>query len=98
MPEKPPRPQPQRTCVACRSTVDKRGLLRVVRTPDGAVVVDLTGKRAGRGAYLCDKAECWRNAIKKGRLDAALKVTLSADDKLHLTEFASTIEPGMVPA
>lgn len=94
MPDRPLRPQPQRTCVACRSTGDKRGLLRVVRTPDGAVAVDPTGKRAGRGAYLCNKAECWRNAIKKGRLDAALKVTLSPDDKLRLTEFATTIEVG----
>jgi predicted RNA-binding protein YlxR (DUF448 family) len=70
----------------------------VVRTPDGAVEVDTTGKRAGRGAYLCNRAECWQMALKKGRLDAALRVTLKPDDKLRLTEFATTVEPGKVPA
>jgi predicted RNA-binding protein YlxR (DUF448 family) len=93
VPDRPPRPQPQRTCVACRSTGDKRGLLRVVRTPDGSVEVDQTGKRAGRGAYLCSKPECWREAIKKGRLDAALKVSLSPDAKLRLVEFATNVKP-----
>jgi len=70
----------------------------VVRTPDGTVEVDTTGKRAGRGAYLCNRAECWQMALKKGRLDAALRVTLKPDDKLRLTEFATTVESGKVPA
>ena len=88
MPDRPQRPQPQRTCVACRSTSDKRTLLRVVRGPDGSVSVDPTGKRAGRGAYLCNRLECWQAALKKGRLDSALRVTLAPDDKLALTQYA----------
>jgi predicted RNA-binding protein YlxR (DUF448 family) len=87
--DRPQRPQPQRTCVACRSTSGKRELLRVVRTPAGRVEVDPTGKRAGRGAYLCNRLECWQTALKKGRLDAALRVTLAPDDKLALTQFAA---------
>ena len=49
-----PRHIPQRTCVACRQTGAKRQLVRVVRAPDGSVTIDPTGKRSGRGAYLCD--------------------------------------------
>jgi predicted RNA-binding protein YlxR (DUF448 family) len=89
LPDRPLRPQPQRTCVACRSTSGKRELLRVVRTPEGGVVADPTGKRAGRGAYLCNRLECWQIALKKGRLDSALRVTLSPDDKLALTQYAA---------
>jgi hypothetical protein len=82
---------PQRTCIACRSTSDKRGFVRVVRLPAGMVEIDLTGKKAGRGAYLCPSYDCWEQALKKGRVDAALKVKLTPDDRLRLTEFASTL-------
>ena len=87
-----PRKTPQRTCVACRTTGDKRGLVRVVRTPDG-IAVDASGRRPGRGAYLCQRPECWREALKKNRLDAALKTRLSQDEKLRLSEFAAGLAP-----
>jgi predicted RNA-binding protein YlxR (DUF448 family) len=90
------RPPPQRSCVACRSTSAKRELVRVVRTPAGSVEVDLTGKKAGRGAYLCPQPECWQAAFKKGRLDSALKTKITADDKLSLAAFAAGLAP--VPA
>jgi predicted RNA-binding protein YlxR (DUF448 family) len=86
-----PRRVPQRTCVACRSTSGKRDFVRIVRTPSGAVEVDETGKKAGRGAYLCASPACWAEALKKGRLDSALRVKLSADDRLRLTQYATTI-------
>ena len=82
------RKTPQRTCIACRATGDKRALVRLVRTPEG-VEVDPNGRRPGRGAYLCQRPECWREALKKNRLDAALKTRLSQDDKLRLTEFVA---------
>jgi len=72
---------PQRTCVSCRETGAKRGLIRVVRTPEGAVEVDETGKKAGRGAYLCRRWECWQEAIKRERLARALRVKLWEADK-----------------
>ena len=84
----PSKPAPQRTCVACRSASGKRELIRIVRRAEGGVEVDLTGKKAGRGAYLCPRAECWQTAIKKGRLESALRVQLRPDDKLALTQFA----------
>ena len=98
MPQARERRLPQRTCIACRSTSDKRGFVRIVRpaagqagTPAGSVEIDLTGKKAGRGAYLCPSAECWEQALKKGRIEAALKVKLTADDRLRMTEFAATL-------
>lgn len=75
-----PRKVPTRTCVACRVSDDKRGLVRIVRTPDGHVVVDPSGKANGRGAYLCATRECFLVARQRRRLDSALKVTLKDDD------------------
>jgi hypothetical protein len=51
--------------------------------------VDASGRRPGRGAYVCQRPECWREALKKNRLDAALKTRLSQDEKLRLSEFAA---------
>jgi predicted RNA-binding protein YlxR (DUF448 family) len=53
--------------------------------------MDLTGKKPGRGAYLHPTYECWEQALKKGRLEAALKVKLTPDDRLKLTEFATSL-------
>jgi len=72
--------QPQRTCIACREVKSKRELIRIVRTPDGAVVLDTSGKANGRGAYVCRQASCYEPALKKGRLAQALKVTLSPEE------------------
>lgn len=80
---------PQRTCIACRSTSAKREFVRLVRTPEGHVEVDPTGKKAGRGAYLCSRASCWEIALKKDRLSAALKIKLSAGDAATLRTFAA---------
>lgn len=76
-----PRHIPQRTCVSCGSTTAKRELVRLVRTADGAVELDPTGKRPGRGAYLCHNPECWERAVKKSRLENALRTKLTADSR-----------------
>ena len=88
-----PRHIPQRTCVACRRTTAKRELVRLRRTPEGGVEVDPTGKRSGRGAYLCPALDCWRLAIQKGRLDRALKISVSARDKEALLQYAQSLAP-----
>ena len=68
-----PRKIPQRMCVGCREKRDKKDLLRVVRTPEGQLVLDATGKRSGRGAYVCRDAQC----LKKARaLDRMLEVSI----------------------
>src|SRR5436190_17132085 len=59
-----PRHIPQRTCIVTRQTGDKRGLIRIVRTPEGHVEVDPTGKKNGRGAYLTADRAIWERALK----------------------------------
>lgn len=76
---------PQRTCVGCRETLAKRGLIRVVRTEQG-VRVDPTGKLAGRGAYLHDRRACWERGLK-GALSHALKTELTDQDQEGLRAF-----------
>lgn len=87
------RKKPQRTCIACRQVRDKRDLVRVVRSPDGSVQVDHTGKAQGRGAYICNKPECWRKALSsRGSLAAALKTELDAPSRVALEQYATGLE------
>jgi predicted RNA-binding protein YlxR (DUF448 family) len=80
---------PQRMCVVCRQTMDKRALTRLVRTPEG-VVVDATGKQNGRGAYLCAQPACWERALTTDVLDRALRVALTDADRARLR----AVQPG----
>ncbi|OQY24019.1 MAG: YlxR family protein [Chloroflexi bacterium] len=90
---KRPKHVPQRTCIACRTLRPKRDLVRIVRlsSPEGesTVMVDETGKRSGRGAYLCRQRDCWERALARQQLERALKVTLTEEVKAHLREYAS---------
>jgi hypothetical protein len=70
---------PQRSCVACRQTRPKAELLRIVRTPAGAIVVDPSGKAAGRGAYVCRNERCPDEAVKQKKLSRALGVPVGGD-------------------
>lgn len=74
-----PRKIPLRMCVGCRARNDKRNLLRVVRTPEQEIILDPTGKRAGRGAYICPRVECLRKAIKSRALERALGMGLTPE-------------------
>ncbi|OBR66817.1 nucleic-acid-binding protein [Paenibacillus oryzae] len=74
-----PRKVPLRKCVACQLMMPKRELIRVVRTPSDEVEIDLKGKKAGRGAYLCGKASCFKLARKSKALDRALKLPVGDD-------------------
>ena len=80
---------PQRTCVGCRDVLPKRLLIRIVRTPEG-IIVDPTGKLAGRGAYLHNQRECWQFGLG-GSLANALRVELTPEDRERLTEFMTTL-------
>ena len=66
------RKKPLRTCLGCRTAKEKSELIRIVRTPEGEVVLDLTGRKNGRGAYICRDAECLRKAVKTKALSRAL--------------------------
>ena len=82
---------PERTCVACRLRQPKRNMVRVVRDGQGAVSVDSTGKRSGRGAYLCKRRECWALAVRRNALSRELKATIGATDRSALEAFAATL-------
>lgn len=85
---------PQRTCIACGETKEKRELIRLVRTSDGIVEVDPIGKKTGRGAYLCPRQECWEAGLKKNRLERALRTKLSLESRLTLTEHSRSLLRG----
>lgn len=69
--------------MGCRQILGKRSLTRLVQTAEG-VVVDPTGKKPGRGAYLHDKRSCWEQALKGDLLERALKTTLSEEERERL--------------
>ena len=82
---------PQRTCVGCREVLAKRSLVRIVRTPQG-VLIDLSGKANGRGAYLHDQHSCWERGLK-GPLAQALKTEFSQQDRQVLQEYLANLPP-----
>lgn len=88
-----PRHVPVRTCVGCRESDAKRSYVRIVRTSEGTVEVDPTGKKNGRGAYLCRRRACWRKALDTKAIDRALKVEVGADTQAILWEYARSYFP-----
>jgi uncharacterized protein len=77
---------PKRVCVGCREQFDKKDLVRVVRTPEGLITIDLKGKQNGRGAYLCKNRECLEKAIKNKGLERTLKVNIPDETIERLKE------------
>ena len=70
------RRKPQRQCIGCRESKDKNELVRVVKTPEGEILLDRTGRKNGRGAYLCDNIECLEKAIKSRRLEKSFEMKI----------------------
>ena len=81
-----PRKIPMRMCVGCREMKPKKDLIRAVRSPESEVSLDPTGKKPGRGAYVCESAECLRRALKQKQLDRALEAHLDESATQHLTD------------
>ncbi len=77
---------PQRKCVGCNEMKDKKALLRIVRSPEGEISLDLTGKKNGRGAYVCPDAACITKAVKEKRLERALEKPISEEVYKQLLE------------
>ena len=77
---------PQRKCVGCGEMKSKKELIRVVRSPEGDISLDLTGKMAGRGAYVCPDKECITKAYKGHRLEKALEKQVNDDVYKKLLE------------
>ena len=70
---------PLRKCTGCGEMKTKKELIRVLKTPEDTIVLDVTGKKNGRGAYLCNQAECFRKARKSKGLERSLKVAIPKD-------------------
>ena len=77
---------PQRKCVGCGEMKDKKSLLRIVRSPEGEISLDLTGKKSGRGAYVCRSRECITKAVKEKRLERALEKPVTEEVYAKLLE------------
>jgi predicted RNA-binding protein YlxR (DUF448 family) len=89
---------PQRMCVACRETDGKRELVRVVRSADGRVHIDLHGKAHGRGAYVCRNPVCWETALQRRALERALRIErLHPEDREALQAFGRALPPVAAP-
>ena len=78
-----------RLCVGCNEMKPKRELIRIVKTPEGEIKIDLKGKMNGRGAYICNSAECLKKAHKSKRLERTFKTEISE-------EIYSTLEKDLV--
>ncbi|MBN1667259.1 MAG: YlxR family protein [Anaerolineales bacterium] len=87
---------PQRTCIGCRTVQPKRSMVRVVRTSEG-VLVDPSGKLAGRGAYLHEQRSCWEKALK-GPLAKALRCEISPQDRDRMLVFMASLPEEMPPS
>ena len=79
--------------MACRKGNAKRELIRLVRISDGSVEIDTSGKKAGRGAYLCRAQECWQIGLKGSRLEHTLRTTLTQDNREQLIKYGEAL-PG----
>ena len=81
---------PQRTCIACRATGNKKEFIRIIRTNEG-VEIDLTGKKSGRGAYLCPFYNCWEVGLKGNRIDHSLHTRLESANRQLLAEYGKSL-------
>lgn len=89
-----PKKIPLRVCTGCGEAKPKKELIRILRTPEGEVVVDATGKKNGRGAYICCRAECFRKARKSKALERSLKVEIPQEMLDTLEKELVSLESG----
>ena len=78
---------PDRTCIACRTVRPKKELLRLVKVGDGIIEVDGSGKKNGRGAYVCRKHNCWQAAVSGNQLERSLRTRLNQEARSKLLEY-----------
>lgn len=84
---------PLRKCTGCQESKPKRELIRVVRSKEGDITLDPTGKKAGRGAYICPKESCLRAARKNRGLERAFSCAISPEVYDRLTEMLQEVPP-----
>jgi predicted RNA-binding protein YlxR (DUF448 family) len=77
---------PERKCMGCMTSFPKQELVRIVKTKEGEISLDTTGKKAGRGAYICKKAECLKKAVKAHRLEKCFECDIPEEIFVSLEE------------
>jgi uncharacterized protein len=87
-----PRKISMRICIGCQEKKPKKELVRIVRTPQGEVALDLTGKKAGRGAYICPQSACMKKALKGKRLEKNLQHPVSTEVIGEIIEHLEILE------
>ncbi len=83
---------PMRQCIGCGSMKEKRELIRVVRTPEGEIALDRSGRMNGRGAYICPTQECLEKAVRNKGLNRSFKMAVSSDVTERLRQEIAEIE------
>lgn len=91
---RPPRKIPERQCMGCNQHRPKSELIRVLRTPEGQLELDFTGRRSGRGAYLCRSGACLRKARKSRRLERSLSCSIPDEIYDRMEDEISRAEAG----
>ncbi len=94
---KRPKKEPLRSCLGCGAKRPKKELIRVVRIPSGGIEVDLTGRKAGRGAYVCPGETCLEKAVKGKRLERALEAPVPDEVLASLAAAAAAAAPAAAP-
>lgn len=85
---------PERTCVGCHQKMARGEFIRIVRRSPATMDIDLTGKKPGRGAYLCKKRSCWEIALSKNSLAHALRISPSVESRSLLEAYGRAIPEG----
>lgn len=83
---------PQRQCVGCNNLKNKKELIRVIKTPENEILIDITGKKNGRGAYICCSTECLEKAIKSRGIERSLKTNIPKEIYKQLKEELMKLE------
>lgn len=84
---------PMRKCIGCQEMKSKKEMLRILKTPEDDIVLDVTGKKNGRGAYLCFSQKCLESAVKTKGLERSLKIPIPGDVYESLKKELDEIEP-----
>ena len=83
---------PQRQCIGCGEMKSKKEMIRVIKTPEGDIMMDATGKKNGRGAYICPSSECLKKAIKSKGLERSFKMSIPPEIYEQLTKEMENID------
>ena len=83
---------PMRQCVGCGEMKSKKEMMRILKTLEGPIVLDVTGKKNGRGAYLCRNQDCLKKAVKSKGLERSFKMSIPTEVYEHLIEELAELE------